>query len=103
MGENKASYMMKAGVDMLPEADQDVCLSTLYSYSLSCPKLLMNVLGDQGRPEGRKGRHGHCCEESARKGCKLTLDGGRQVAASSWLMLHRVATLSMISPRGSDD
>ena len=25
MGENKASYMMNKGVDMLPEADQDVC------------------------------------------------------------------------------
>lgn len=24
MGENKASYMMKAGIDQLPEADQDV-------------------------------------------------------------------------------
>jgi hypothetical protein len=24
MGENKASYMMKAGIDSLPEADQDV-------------------------------------------------------------------------------
>ena len=29
MGENKASYMMKQGVDMLPEADQDVSIHSI--------------------------------------------------------------------------